>query len=137
MLLSGLDKNESELKERGKSILYALKIYKNEIEPELFEDLKFKEFVLDPLGKEKKKDQSTIEKTRLLHFDMTVRLRKIKAQGPLVGVDTNLLEKQILGEDDDAIREVLQEMKDEKKGHQFKAVQKFDIEHLKLQVIDE
>lgn len=120
MLLSGLDKNQSELKERGKSILYALKIYKNEIEPELFEDLNFKQFVLDPLGKEKKKDPATLEKTRLKHFDMTVRLNKIKEQGPLIGVDTDLLEKQILGEDDDAIREVLQGLKDEKKGHQFK-----------------
>jgi hypothetical protein len=30
LMINGLDKNESELKEKGKSILYALQIYKNE-----------------------------------------------------------------------------------------------------------
>ena len=55
----------------------------------------------------------------------------------MVGVDTNLLEKQILDKDDYDICEVLQEMKDKKKGHLFKAVQKFDNEQLKLQVINE
>ena len=33
LLLSGLDKTENEQKERGKSILYAMKMFKTEIEP--------------------------------------------------------------------------------------------------------
>ena len=50
LLLSGLDKESSEQKEKGKSILYALKLYKNEVEPQMFEDLDFAQFVQDPLG---------------------------------------------------------------------------------------
>jgi hypothetical protein len=45
LLLSGLDKENSEQKEKGKSILYALKLYKNEVEPQMFEDLDFAQFV--------------------------------------------------------------------------------------------
>ena len=41
LLLSGLDKENSEQKEKGKSILYALKLYKNEVEPQMFEGLEF------------------------------------------------------------------------------------------------
>jgi len=45
---------------------------------------------------------------------------KIKEQGFGVNVDTTELEKVLRGEDDQALREKLQEIKDEKKGHQFK-----------------
>jgi hypothetical protein len=40
-LLSGLDKESSEQKEKGKSILYALKLYKNEVDPQMFDGLEF------------------------------------------------------------------------------------------------
>ena len=33
LMLSGLDKTQNEQKERGKSILYAMKMFKTEIEP--------------------------------------------------------------------------------------------------------
>ena len=33
LMLCGLDKQDSELKDKGKSILYAMKIYKEEIQP--------------------------------------------------------------------------------------------------------
>ena len=36
LMLAGLDKLESDLKKKGKSILYALKILKEDIKPELF-----------------------------------------------------------------------------------------------------
>jgi hypothetical protein len=54
LLLCGLDKSDSEQKERGKQILIALKIFKENIKPELFEDYDFSKYVLDPLGKNKK-----------------------------------------------------------------------------------
>lgn len=54
LMLSGLDKNDSVQKDRGKQILYALKIYKENFKPELFKDLDFKKYVMDPLGRNKK-----------------------------------------------------------------------------------
>lgn len=69
LMLSGIDKEESDLKERGKSILYALKIYKNELDPALFEGLDFKEFVLDPLGINKKMTGAIYEQKRLKKYE--------------------------------------------------------------------
>ena len=53
LLLSGLDKEDSELKERGKNILYALKRYRSTIDPTQFENIDFAKFVLDPFNKSK------------------------------------------------------------------------------------
>ena len=106
-MLSGINKEENALKERGKSILYALKIYKAEIEPELFENLDFKEFVLDPLGKNKKLTGAIQEARRLKQYDQTVKFRRIREQGLNIGVDTIEIEKKLRGEDDQSIREVL------------------------------
>jgi len=52
-------------------------------------------------------------------------------------IDVEYYEKKLRGEDDEAVREILKEIQEEKKGHQFKQVQKFDIEKFNLQVINE
>ena len=54
-----------------------------------------------------------------------------------MGVDTTEVEKKLRGVDDDTIGELLQEYKDEKKGHWFQPVQKFDVEKLNLGIIAE
>jgi hypothetical protein len=116
LMLSGIDKTESALKDRGKSILYALKIFKGELDPTLFENLDFKEFVLDPLGKNKQLTGAIQEANRLKKYDQTVKFRHAKALGPGIGVDTEEIEKTLRGEDDQSIREVLKDLQEEKKG---------------------
>lgn len=137
LMLSGIDKTESDLKERGKSILYAMKIYKSELDPALFEGLDFKEFVMDPLGFNKKMTGALYEEKRLKKYEQTVRFNRVKDQGLKIGVDTIEIEKQLRGEDDQTIREVLKDIQAEKKGQQFKQQPKFDVERLNLQVINE
>lgn len=55
-----------------------------------------------------------------------------------MGINTDEMEKRLRGEDDEAVREILRELQEEKKGHQFKPLKKFDIDNLHgLQTIDE
>ena len=42
--------------------------------------------------------------------------KKIKQQGQEIGIDTKEIEKKLLGLDDQTIREILKEIKEEKKG---------------------
>ena len=42
-----------------------MKIYKDQIHPDVYKDLDFQQFILDPLGKNKKMDADKIEKERL------------------------------------------------------------------------
>lgn len=114
-----------------------MKLFKNEHEPELFAKLDFAKFVQDPLGKDKAISPQKQEAERLQKFNKNMAFNKIKEQGFGVNVDTTELEKVLRGEDDQALREKLQEIKDEKKGHQFKPLQKFDVEKMNLQVIKE
>ena len=106
-MLSGLDKEDSELKDRGKQILYAMQIYKNEIEPEIFKDLDFKEYMMDPLGKNKKLNEELLEKRRKEDFQKTSKYRSIKAKGKSLKIDVEEIEKKLKGEDDASMREIL------------------------------
>ena len=55
-----------------------------------------------------------------------------------MGINTDEMEKRLRGEDDEAVREILRELQEEKKGHQFKPLKKFDIDNVHgLQTIDE
>lgn len=107
LMLSGLDKEDSELKDRGKQILYAMQIYKNEIEPEIFKDLDFKEYMMDPLGKNKKLNEEIIDKRRKEDFQKTSKYRSIKAKGKSLKIDVEEIEKKLKGEDDASMREIL------------------------------
>ena len=42
-----------------------MKIYKDQINPQMFKGLDFQQFILDPLGKNKKMDADKIEKERV------------------------------------------------------------------------
>ena len=77
-MLSGLDKSDSVQKDRGKQILYALKIYKENFKPELFKDLDFKKYVLDPLGRNKKLEGEALLKDNLQKYSKTVKFNRIK-----------------------------------------------------------
>jgi hypothetical protein len=50
LLLAGISKNESQLKEKGESILECLKIYKDDLDPNSFKKIDFAVFLKDPLG---------------------------------------------------------------------------------------
>ena len=52
-------------------------------------------------------------------------------------MDTTEYEKILKGEDDETVREVLKELKDEKKGQQFKQIQKIDVLKINLAVVKE
>ena len=56
MLLGSLDRNnlDEEHKDKGRSILGAMKLYTEEIDPKAFSDVTFEQFCIDPLGKRKK-----------------------------------------------------------------------------------
>jgi hypothetical protein len=115
-MVNGIEKTESAHKDRGKSILYTLKIFKDELDPTLFENLYFKEFVVDPIGKNKQLSGAIQKANRLKKYVKTVKFRHAKALSPGIGVDTEEIEMVLRGEDDQSIREVLKDLKEEKKG---------------------
>ena len=100
-MLSGLDKSDSVQKDRGKQILYALKIYKENFKPELFKDLDFKKYVLDPLGRNKKLEGEALTKNNLKKYSQTVKFKRIKKLGSELGINTLDIEKKLRGEDDE------------------------------------
>ena len=110
LMLSGLDKTDSEQKDRGKQILYALKIYKENFKPELFKDLDFKKYVLDPLGRNKKLEGDALYRDNLKKYDKTVKFKRIRQLGSEYGIDTKEIEKKLRGEDDDTQRELVKEI---------------------------
>ena len=78
LLLSGLDKESSgELKEKGRSILFALQKYKDEIDPKAFKNLDFEKFVQDPLGISSNLTDEERNKTRMRKHEMTLKYQKI------------------------------------------------------------
>mmetsp|Transcript_39015 Transcript_39015/g.59379 ORF Transcript_39015/g.59379 Transcript_39015/m.59379 type:complete len:109 (-) Transcript_39015:655-981(-) len=68
LMLSGLDRKNNEMKERGRSILNALNMYKSDIEPSL-KHVDFNEFVDDPLGRKKRMDPVKIAQDRFKKFE--------------------------------------------------------------------
>ena len=110
LMLSGLDKSDSVQKDRGKQILYALKIYKENFKPELFKDLDFKKYVLDPLGRNKKLEGEALLKDNLKKYSQTVKFKRIKKLGSEQGINTLDIEKKLRGEDDETQRELVKEI---------------------------
>lgn len=49
ILLAGLDQKSGEVSIRGKSILDAMRVFKDEIEPGFLQQFNFNQFVLDPM----------------------------------------------------------------------------------------
>lgn len=72
--------------------------------------------MLDPLGKNKKLEPEEEERLRHLNYNKISAFNKAKEQGPGVHVDTTEYEKILRGEDEQTVRAVLQEIKEEKKG---------------------
>jgi len=64
LFLSGLDKENNEFKEKGKSILEAMTNYKEEKDPGLFKSVSFIEYTKDPYGKNKKIDADEADRRR-------------------------------------------------------------------------
>lgn len=87
--------------------MYALKIYKSNFKPELFENLDFKKYVLDPLGRNKKKEGEALLKEKLEKFNKSVKFKRIKELGSQYGIDIKEIEKKLRGEDDETVRELL------------------------------
>ena len=116
LMLAGLDKSESDLKKKGISILYALKILKEDIKPELFQDLDFKAYYLDHLGQNKNISQEQIDAEKRILFENRVIYDRIKREGAEMGVDTSEIERKLRGEDDETLRAVLKERLEETKG---------------------
>lgn len=77
------------------------------------------------------------ELKRIKEFNMQTKFGRVSTQGKGYGIDTELIEKILRGEDDDTIREILAEVLEEKKGQQFKQVDKFKVDDFNLEVIGE
>ena len=115
-MLAGLDKSENDLKKKGKSILYALQMLKQDIKPELFQDLDFEAYYLDHLGQNKNISQDQIDAEKKVLFENKVTFDRVKREGAEMGVDTAEIEKRLRGEDDETLRAVLKERLEEVKG---------------------
>lgn len=102
LMLSGLDRNKSETKERGQSILNAMMLFKSEIEPELYSTRDYDKFVDDPLGNNKVLEPEEVEEERRNNYAKTVAFKKVKELGPGVLVDTAEYEKVLRGEDEES-----------------------------------
>lgn len=97
LLLSGLDKESNgELKEKGRSILFALQKYKDEIDPKAFKNLDFDKFVQDPLGISSNLTDEERNKARMKKHEMTLKYQKITEQGEKYGLDVKKMEQDIL-----------------------------------------
>ena len=90
MLLSSLDRSSQneEYKDKGRSILGALKLYTEEIDPKAFSDVTFEQFCIDPLGKRKRLDADIIQRMRYNQFEKEVVFSKFKKLGDNLGLDT-------------------------------------------------
>ena len=69
LFLCGLDKENNEFKEKGKSILEAMLNYKEEKDPALFKSVSFIEYTKDPYGKNKKIDAQEADRRRCEKFE--------------------------------------------------------------------
>lgn len=132
LMLAGLDKQESELKEKGKSILYALQTFKNDVKPELFASLDFQEYCLDPLGKNKKQNSEKVEKDKQDKFLKKVIFERIKDKSTKMGYNTASFENKLRGEDDEAMKDVIKDHFTDKHKKRIKRrhTSKFQVENM-------
>ena len=138
LMLAGLDKLEGEEQAKGKSILYALQIFKQDVKPELFADLDFEQYCRDPLGREKHIDAEKKDRERAGKHANKIMFERIKKQGAIMGVDTEDIEKKLRGEDDETMKRTQKEMQPGSKSKFSKSTKKFNIDNLRgLQTINE
>ena len=131
LMLAGLDKQEGEEQAKGKSILYALQLFKQEVKPELLADLDFEQYCRDPLGREKQVNAEKKDRERAGKWANKIIYERIKREGADMGVDTKAIEKQLRGEDDGVVKEKQKGPQARDKGKLSKSARKFNVEKKK------
>ena len=78
ILLAGLDQKSGEVSIRGKSILDAMRVFKDEIEPGFLKQFNFTQFVLDPMKQGINMDPAKRNKIMMEKQQKLQNFKKIK-----------------------------------------------------------
>ena len=78
LLLCGLDKEESEHRDKGQSILDAMQLYKELDDPAVFRKVSFQDYAEDPFGRRAREDGKEVLRKRYEKFEKLLAFSSMK-----------------------------------------------------------